>query len=275
MAYKSRVTAIAAVSTHSRPKAAGFTDDRVFHTSCGFQHTAARRRLASDGAGGVYEFEVSTHSRPKAAGYGCRHRLPIQQVSTHSRPKAAGAANRPKPKLRKTSFNTQPPEGGWFLPIFEILDVAGFNTQPPEGGWFQTEAMKARYEVSTHSRPKAAGAVPAPHTAPPLFQHTAARRRLESLFKDEQVSFCVSTHSRPKAAGSACRFAMLSVVCFNTQPPEGGWFRTVQKSVIPFCFNTQPPEGGWKKIKKMTKKMTSFNTQPPEGGWSIKGQEPA
>ena len=36
---------VAAVSTHSRPKAAG-----------------------SDGAGGVAEFEVSTHSRPKAAG---------------------------------------------------------------------------------------------------------------------------------------------------------------------------------------------------------------
>ena len=55
-------------------------------------------------------------------------------------------------------FNTQPPEGGWFLPIFEILSVAGFNTQPPEGGWFAKLLERLQFQqVSTHSRPKAAG----------------------------------------------------------------------------------------------------------------------
>ena len=33
----------------------------------------------------------------------------------------------------------------------------------------------------------------------------------------------VSTHSRPKAAGSRPYLTLCVFVCFNTQPPEGGW----------------------------------------------------
>ena len=55
------------VSTHSRPKAAGF-NTRQNHT----------------------DFLVSTHSRPKAAGYGFGRCGSNADVSTHSRPKAAG-----------------------------------------------------------------------------------------------------------------------------------------------------------------------------------------
>ena len=33
-----------------------------------------------------------------------------------------------------------------------------FNTQPPEGGWFYGETIVEGFLVSTHSRPKAAGA---------------------------------------------------------------------------------------------------------------------
>ena len=33
----------------------------------------------------------------------------------------------------------------------------------------------------------------------------------------------VSTHSRPKAAGSFRVGGDASFLCFNTQPPEGGW----------------------------------------------------
>ena len=37
----------------------------------------------------------------------------------------------------------------------------------------------------------------------------------------------------------------LTIISFNTQPPEGGWpfLPTYHKRVS--CFNTQPPEGGW------------------------------
>ena len=33
------------------------------------------------------------------------------------------------------------------------------------------------------------------------------------------------------------------------------------------CFNTQPPEGGWQFPRNQIQAMDSFNTQPPEGGW--------
>ena len=102
-------------------------------------------------------------------------------VSTHSRPKAAGLRIFRQENDIK-SFNTQPPEGGWFLSKQSLIKGRdGFNTQPPEGGWqayahapqqtilFQHTAARRRLGpvlssrgffigVSTHSRPKAAGA---------------------------------------------------------------------------------------------------------------------
>ena len=56
-----------AVSTHSRPKAAG---------KAGNKH--------------LLLIEVSTHSRPKAAGKMASWATLVTIVSTHSRPKAAG-----------------------------------------------------------------------------------------------------------------------------------------------------------------------------------------
>ena len=61
--------------------------------------------------------------------------------------------------------------------------VPSFNTQPPEGGWGDRRIVEAAFNVSTHSRPKAAG---------------KALRQLWQILR-------VSTHSRPKAAGSARR----------------------------------------------------------------------
>ena len=140
----------------------------------GFQHTAARRRLAE--LGGSTSLDDSTHSRPKAAGTAitnirinrrfqhtaARRRLNLRQeirsetvVSTHSRPKAAGfsdfaclqrarfqhtAARRrlikPRPKL---------------LPINVFQHTAARRRLPPNRFAFR------RNGVSTHSRPKAAG----------------------------------------------------------------------------------------------------------------------
>ena len=100
-----------------------------------------------------------------------------------------------------------------------------FNTQPPEGGWGQGKEIKPPIHiVSTHSRPKAAGAK----------QETAEDYRR------------VSTHSRPKAAGADIYQAAAEDESFNTQPPEGGW--ALSAGSLPCSqtgFNTQPPEGGW------------------------------
>ena len=34
------------------------------------------------------------------------------------------------------------------------------------------------------------------------------------------------------------------------------------------CFNTQPPEGGWARASQINEWIGGFNTQPPEGGWA-------
>ena len=147
-------------------------------TGLAFQHTAARRRLVadnydvlrlvivsthsrpkaagSDNAGGVYEFEVSTHSRPKAAGKtlltGFKTRW-FQHTAARRRLGQYGADERD----RILRFNTQPPEGGWHQDQNHNITILRFNTQPPEGGWFTAVNTGASFEVSTHSRPKAAG----------------------------------------------------------------------------------------------------------------------
>ena len=66
-------------------------------------------------------------------------------------------------------------------PVF--LNRECFNTQPPEGGWDEDfiRAASMLAEVSTHSRPKAAGT------------------GFWGKFADQEVS----THSRPKTAGFA------------------------------------------------------------------------
>ena len=78
---------------------------------------------------------------------------------------------------------------------------------------------------------------------------------------------------------------------FNSQPPEGGWFRAYEKGkqlglfqltaarrrlggqkVPPYVaelesFNSQPPEGGWSLCQYAAPSQSGFNSQPPEGGW--------
>ena len=81
-----------------------------------------------------------------------------------------------------------------------------FNTQPPEGGWNKHICIvHSCIHVSTHSRPKAAGALVTLPQQLQAFQHTAARRRLANRGGRDSDSNCVSTHSRPKAAGVFCR----------------------------------------------------------------------
>ena len=78
-----------------------------------------------------------------------------------------------------------------------------------------------------------------------MFQHTAARRRLDCDL----------------------RRVMRFFYCFNTQPPEGGWSTSGKVCNAENGFNTQPPEGGWFKASVVFGETKSFNTQPPEGGW--------
>ena len=75
------------------------------------------------------------------------------------------------------------------------------HSRPKAAGQYQVPYMYNSHIVSTHSRPKAAGPGMGKSVLMNyLFQHTAARRRL-----DKEL---------------ARRFFAKG---FNTQPPEGGW----------------------------------------------------
>ena len=287
------------VSTHSRPKAAGFVHNSCLQFGSGFntqppeggwqraacawyvdtvfQHTAARRRLDCFADFIIQMIRVSTHSRPKAAGRRMRFR-------TH----------------RCRRFNTQPPEGGWVKEHFFRILRCCFNTQPPEGGWKQPQMLSAKLKVSTHSRPKAAGtarylhdlrlpvsthsrpkaagntadratqaAKVSTHSRPKAagrattqcpaiakFQHTAARRRLETQSIHATRDSSVSTHSRPKAAGIQYASAITSSkVSTHSRPKAAGFKCGVIKPPVWFQHTAarrrldHPPNRGYTTLK--------------------------
>ena len=146
-----------------------------------------------------------------------------------------------------------------------------FNTQPPEGGWQRFLRPGALHIVSTHSRPKAAGSLKPLklswlkcfNTQPPeggwlvllcmifpftRFQHTAARRRLDTLPSSWAYAARVSTHSRPKAAGSVLQGPCTFQRRFNTQPPEGGWAR-------------QPAQSGFDRVSTHSRPKAAGSTK--------------
>ena len=77
--------------------------------------------------------------------------------------------------------------------------------------------------VSTHSRPKAAGAVQAQEQIQQAVSTHSRPKAAGYTLAQYAAHECVSTHSRPKAAGFKFRMFKLLCLCFNSQPPEGGW----------------------------------------------------
>ena len=122
------------VSTHSRPKAAGIFANSLLKAIYLFQLTAARRRLAMPLQGIRSFLKVSTHSRPKAAGK--QHLVAFSW------------------RLR---FNSQPPEGGWLACKHRCRCLRRFQLTAARRRLVPMLANKVRKET---------------------FQLTAARRRL-------------------------------------------------------------------------------------------------
>ncbi len=169
----------------------------------------------------------------------------FKTVSTHSRPKAAGKQNAANTG-QNSGFNTQPPEGGWCT---TLKDVYSDNK-------FQHTAARRRlaaclwglvvfFRVSTHSRPKAAGSGATGNIGKVVkFQHTAARRRLVTRCDVAKDFYSVSTHSRPKAAGQGGSKGSDGKGVSTHSRPKAAGTPPDSCSCRP-CFNTQPPEGGW------------------------------
>ena len=100
-----------------------------------------------------------------------------------------------------------------------------------------------------------------------VFQHTAARRRLDDTQHVQQVSELVSTHSRPKAAGPHFAKPRSSVsVSTHSRPKAAGLIGLLGLAGIPVSTHSRPKAAG--KFKKHAcGRWAGFNTQPPEGGW--------
>ena len=77
-----------------------------------------------------------------------------------------------------------------------------------------------------------------------MFQHTAARRRLQLLLFDRNILFLFQH--------TAARRRLAQILAYRI------YFSS---------FNTQPPEGGCRSGHRSCRDLPSFNTQPPEGGW--------
>ena len=103
--------------------------------------------------------------------------------------------------LATVSTHSRPKAAGGYRNVQGNF-LTGFNTQPPEGGWFCFIRFILIFD---------------------LFQHTAARRRLETVFLTVCSWLIVSTHSRPKAAGIhiVCRLDFI-VVSTHSRPKAAG-----------------------------------------------------
>ena len=91
-----------------------------------------------------------------------------------------------------------------------------------------------------------------------MFQHTAARRRLAiAIVRD--VGDGQFQHTAARRRLGRCMALLRFRLCFNTQPPEGGWSRQCSIRADDGGFNTQPPEGGWD--RKMAPLLTDKEFQ--------------
>ena len=74
-----------------------------------------------------------------------------------------------------------------------VVTQNSFNSQPPEGGWkWICDMITPLTLVSTHSRPKAAGASLIARAIKQTFQLTAARRRLVPPLKPLTGKACIA-----------------------------------------------------------------------------------
>ena len=147
------------------------------------------------------------------------------------------------------------------------VKLGGFNTQPPEGGWRPECDYRGRVSKFQHTAARRRLVVISTfQTMIKMFQHTAARRRLVFLY----------------------HFQLYQNLCFNTQPPEGGWQRCPGNDYSQRVSTHSRPKaagsdsagfGQHTRFQHTAARRRlvptaaaraanrGFNTQPPEGGW--------
>ena len=125
------------------------------------------------------------------------------------------------------------------------------------------------YFVSTHSRPKAAVHIFKSPVIFVRFQHTAARRRLGVRFR---LRLCVITMFQHTAArrrlGRHRPFCSLYPKFQHTAARRRLAARFHGHHLILLCFNTQPPEGGWvtAQVLQPDNRYVSTHSRPKAAG---------
>ena len=200
-----------------------------------FQHTAARRRL-----GILKSWAICTKKFQHTAA---RRRLaPIHVNQETCRQFQHTAARRRlvhhTARFGRTinvSTHSRPKAAGMPTILYRQICTC-FNTQPPEGGWLaRGQELLAKIGVSTHSRPKAAG------------------KRVDLPL----ASYNVSTHSRLTAASVAI-FAARSSPAFQHTAARRRLVRLFYFLRDDKSFNTQPPEGGWTCLQQFRNFISLF-----------------
>ena len=143
------------------------------------------------------------------------------------------------------STHSRPKAAGvWQRPSQRRL--SRFNTQPPEGGWtafanaflfpmmFQHTAARRRLDRSQSTSKQTI-----------QFQHTAARRRLEVVIGGDAAKHAFQhTAARRRLVRPEVTGGTGSIVSTHSRPKAAG-FPFGFKLPARLSFNTQPPEGGW------------------------------
>ena len=147
------------VSTHSRPKAAGFTAYQDFAQAARFNTQPPEGGWWETVKSALIAGWVSTHSRPKAAGCCLFPIFEKRSVSTHSRPKAAGRRKSSPNGCTKFQHTAARRRLGMEEAAMRV-DGVFQHTAARRRLVFRCLAIGYCLPVSTHSRPKAAGLIP-------------------------------------------------------------------------------------------------------------------
>ena len=129
-------------------------------------------------------------------------------------------------------------------------------------------AKRIGIDVSTRSRPKAAGRC-AVCQVDEVLVSTRSRPKAAGVAVDfGRCDFEVSTRSRPKAAGCKRQLQHIGGGCFNTQPPEGGWFKSDCAPYLKGIVSTRsrPKAAGRRFGATMPQTAVSTRSRPKAAG---------
>mgnify|MGYP000986343689 CR=1 FL=1 len=128
-------------------------------------------------------------------------------------------------------------------------------------------------DVSTHSRPKAAGSSLIPCFSSYVFQHTAARRRLVRWFDKQTVSLRFQhTAARRRLEGRRKVVRIMITFQHTAARRRLGKRQTEPLMTLLFQHTAARRRLAYLSCGDLAR-LWRFNTQPPEGGWVAAGVE--